>query len=125
MNRIFHHYEACEDSRSVMWQPVKDRKRTLQKAIRFTRNTDAYGKAMLRVVKEWPKSCEHFLTNPALNKQAWIGHAACALEKELCEEIVREAWSHLSDEEQAAANKKADEAIALWGVNHAKKVLER
>jgi hypothetical protein len=61
--------------------------------------------------------CFCYLTDTKQNRQAWIGHAACALAHGIPEDIVREAWSYLTQEQQDAANKKADEAIAHWENN--------
>ena len=97
-----------------MWRAPENREKMLVDAIEFTGNHEAYGKAMFRVISEWPYSCEHNLTNITQNRKAWIGHAACALEKGFAEEIVRSAWSHLSKKQQHEANKKAAQAIEEW-----------
>lgn len=97
-----------------MWRKPENREQMLRDAITFTGNADRYGKAMRRVIREWPKSCEHNLTNLGQNRKAWIGHAACALEMGFCEDVVREAWGYLSPEQQDAANLKAKHAIEEW-----------
>lgn len=97
-----------------MWRSAKNRKVALQMAIEFTGNHELYGAAMRRVIKEWPFSCEHNLTNLEQNRKAWIGHAACALEIGLPEDIVRQAWGHLTKEQQDLANNEASEAIERW-----------
>ena len=68
---------------------------------------------MLRVVNEWPLSCEHNLTADC-NRQAWIGQAACCLALGVPEDITREAWHMLTQSQQDEANRKADEAILVW-----------
>ena len=35
---------------------------------------------MERVVKEWPVSCEHFLTKHGMNRIAWLGQASMCIE---------------------------------------------
>lgn len=97
-----------------MWGSVKDRAKFLQKAIEFTGDAELYGSYMSRVADEWPYSCEHNLTDASQNRRAWIGHAACALSFGCPEDIVRQAWGYLSEEQQIAANAKADEAIRRW-----------
>jgi len=69
---------------------------------------------MLHVANEWTYSCEHNLTDRSLNRRAWIGHAACALAFRCPEDIVRAAWSELTEQQQVEANAKADEAIRSW-----------
>lgn len=114
IDRIYHPYWLWEETDSNMWGSVKDRKKYLKLAIEFTGDTALYGRWMLKVADKWRYSCEHNLTDVKQNRQAWIGHAACAMAHGLPEDIVREAWSYLTQEQQDAANKKADEAILYW-----------
>lgn len=100
-----------------MWGKVKTREDYLAKAIEFTGNARLYGEYMLRVAREWKYSCEHNLSCETQNRKAWIGHAACALALLCPEDIVREAWGHLSEEQQREANHVADIAIKYWEEN--------
>jgi hypothetical protein len=101
-----------------MWGAVENRAAWLQKAIEFTGNADLYGVWMLRVVDEWTVSCEHNLSKSG-DKRAWIGHAAVAMAIQCPEDIVRQAWAFLTEEQQTAANQKATEAIQAWKEKHA------
>ena len=83
-------------------------------AIEFTGDAELYGSYMLRVTQEWPNSCEHNLTDRSQNRRAWIGHAAVALAIQCPEDIVRSAWSRLSEKQQIDANAQADAAIRSW-----------
>lgn len=114
LKRIYHHVHAWEEVRHGMWDDVEDRKAHLAKAIAFTGNAKLYGSYMMRVIIEWPISCENALTDSALNQRAWIGHAACALAIGCPEDVTREAWGHLTDEQRFLANKEADRAIRCW-----------
>ena len=97
-----------------MWGRVKDRQSYLEKAIEFTGDHELYGSWMRKVVTDWPYSCEHNLTNKTINRQAWIGHAAVALAIQCPEDIVRQAWGFLSEDQRIRANMQADMAIAEW-----------
>lgn len=97
-----------------MWGKVDERDGYLEKAIEFTGNAAIYGKWMLDVVDSWPISCEQNLSNLTQNRQAWIGHAACALAFGCPEDIVREAWGKLTEEQQRMANNVASIAIKKW-----------
>jgi hypothetical protein len=97
-----------------MWGTVEDRNGALIESIALTGDHELYGHFMRRVVREWPVSCENALTDQALNKKAWLGHAACALALRVPEDVVREAWSHLTDEQQFLANGQAARAIQEW-----------
>jgi hypothetical protein len=116
--QVWHPYENWEEIRYNMWGNVSERQKYLQMAIKFTGNHKLYGSYMLRVVEEWPISCENALTDNTLNKQAWIGHAACALAIRCPEDITRKAWSFLTDEQQLLANKEARRAIQRWADNY-------
>ena len=111
---IWHPYTTWEEMQFNMWGNVKDRAQWLQRAIDFTGNHELYGSWMLKVVDVWPMSCEQNLTKLDTNRKAWIGHAAVALAIQCPEDIVRQAWGFLSDEQQKLANKKAQEAIDEW-----------
>lgn len=114
LTRIYHPYWEWEEVKANMWGGVSDRKRFLKRAIEFTGDHKLYGRFMVKVADQWNKSCEHNLSNATQNRRAWIGHAACALAFECPEDIVREAWKHLTEDQQYKANKKADEAIEYW-----------
>lgn len=114
--QVYHHYEKWEEYKYGMWSvPTQEEvNNNLQKAIDFTGNHELYGNAMLKVIKQWPVSCEQNLTNSSINQQAWIGHAAVCLELGIPESITRKAWGFLTKEQQSLANKEADKAILAW-----------
>lgn len=125
MKQIYHNYELWEDWINGMWSAVgkEQWEKMLPLAIEFTGNAELYGAAMLRVIQEWPISCEQNLTNASINKKAWIGHAACCLEFGWPEYIVRAAWKHLSERQQIEANKMAQRAISIWIEQHKQRQL--
>ena len=114
ISRVYIPYYAWEETYTKMWRPADDRKKALDLAVRFTGDHRKYGKAMLKVVKFWPVSCVHNLSCRGSNRQAWIGHAACALVHDLPEDIVRQAWKELTEQQQKLANIEADKAIEIW-----------
>jgi hypothetical protein len=120
LKRIYRHYELWEDYKNGMWR--KDTKDydegMLQEVIEFTGNHVEYGNAMLRVIKEWAVSCEHNLTNLSINRKAWIGHAACCLERGYPEYLVRQAWGMLTEQQRVDANNRAEYAIKQWETEH-------
>jgi len=120
MERVYHPYWDWEEIEHNMWGDVEDRKACLKKAIAFTSDHKKYGRFMNRVVKEWPVSCENALTDSSINKKAWVGHAATALAIGCPEDITREAWGHLTDEQQLLANEEARKAIQAWEYDYFK-----
>lgn len=118
LKRVYHPVSSWEEVASGMYSDVTDKKAWLEKAVRFTGDHVLYGQAMMRVINEWPVSCENALTDSNINQKAWVGHAACALEFNCPEDIVREAWGMLSDEQRILANKQADRAIRQWRADY-------
>ena len=113
-NGIWHPYWKWEEVDANMWGNVENKKEWLQKAITFTSDHELYGAWMIVVASEWKYSCEHNLTKTGTNKKAWIGHAAVAKAIQCPEDIVREAWGYLTEEQQNLANDKAQKAIEYW-----------
>jgi hypothetical protein len=114
MKRVYHPYWTWEDI--GMWRDVsrEEHKRLLVVAVEFTGDAEAYGAAMLRVITEMPIACEHNLTELAMNRQAWIGHAAAYLARGCPEYVTREAWGILTDQQRVEADAKAAHAIREW-----------
>lgn len=120
LERAYHDCRTWEEVAHNMWGNVADVKQALDRAIAFTRNHEIYGRYMRRVVAEWPVSCENALTDHALNKRAWVGHAAAALALNIPEDITRKAWGFLTDEQRLLANGEAERAIQQWQDAYAK-----
>ena len=120
LKRVYHPYWDWEEIDFNMWGDVSCRKKAIAKAINFTSDHRCYGRFMMRVISEWPISCENALTDSNLNRKAWVGHAACALALALPEHIVRAAWGDLTDEQRVLANREAERAIATWEHNYRK-----
>ena len=116
LKKIYHPYQLWEDYKAGMWRTVerKDREDLLAKAITFTGNAELYGSWMIKVIREWTKACEHNLTDININRRAWIGHAACCMAIQCPEDITREAWGYLTEQQRIDANLMADKAILKW-----------
>jgi predicted phosphoadenosine phosphosulfate sulfurtransferase len=123
MRQIFHHYKEWEDFKSGMWRVVDDGEfdTLFKKCVEFMGCHDLYGLAMIRVINEWPKACEHNLTNMSVNRKAWVGQAACQLQINCPEYITRSAWGLLTEYQQKEANRVADIAIKPWETNFTSK----
>ena len=123
MKRIFHPYTEWEDYQNGMWETIsgKERDLFLQRAIEFTGDAQLYGSFMFKVTDEWPIACEHNLTDTSQNRKAWIGHAATCLAINCPEDITRQAWGMLTQEQQDKANAQAQLAIECWEYKYEKK----
>lgn len=114
IDRVYHPFSTWEEVGFNMWGVSSDRASDTLKAIEFTGDHNLYGSYMMRVVMEWPISCENALTDSFLNKKAWVGHAAVALALGIPEDITRLAWGVLSSEQQLLANREAERAVRYW-----------
>lgn len=118
LKRIWLSIDTWEEIGFNMWGEVANRRLFLQRAEIFTGNHRLYGRYMQRVTTEWPNSCINALTDYNLNRKAWIGHAACALALRCPEDITRQAWGLLTDEQRTLANRQADRAIRAWEMRY-------
>jgi hypothetical protein len=122
MKKIWHPFTVWEDYKLGMWRKItgEERKSALDKAIQFTGDAKLYGSFMVKVLTEMPFACEQNLTGTG-NKRAWIGHAAVCLALGIPEDVTREAWGHLTTEQQDAANAEAQFYIDYWVMEHEEK----
>lgn len=79
----------------------------------FLSDLEAFKKGMERVFAEWPRSCEHYLTNEAMNRIAWLGQAAACIELGLPSRY-RSGYFLLSDEQQQKADALALQYLNRW-----------
>lgn len=115
MKQVYYPYWEWEDYHSGMWDKARGgEEELLRQAIEFTGSHCLYGIWMRAVIKLWPKSCEHNLTDLGQNRCAWLGHAAVSLAIGIPEYITRSAWGYLSKDQQDKANRQAELAIIQW-----------
>lgn len=116
MQRVYIPYYLWEEYHCGMWRNVfgKECQELFNKAVEFTGNAKLYGSYMLRVIEEWKYSCLHNLSCTGMNRQAWIGHAATCIAINCPEDITRQAWHYLTQQQQDDANAQADYAIYKW-----------
>lgn len=118
LKRIWLPIDTWEEIGFNMWGDAPNRRIALYRAQIFTGNHRLYGRYMQRVTFEWPNSCINALTDYNLNRKAWIGHAACALALRCPEDITRQAWGLLTNEQRTLANRQADRAICAWEMRY-------
>lgn len=81
MKRIYHTWEKWECHKAGFYdnKPLKgglsdDECRKTYAAL--LRDIPMFEAALQSVLLEWPKSCEHYLSNEKMNRIAWLGQAA-------------------------------------------------
>jgi hypothetical protein len=120
--RIFHPYTMWEDYKAGFYDNCSGDKKTevLQRSIDMFNSMDLTKKNMNLVIETWKYSCEQNLTNPSMNKIAYIGQGACCIYGGVPATITMEAWSHLTDEVKDRSNELAKEVITKWNNNNKK-----
>jgi hypothetical protein len=127
MRRIYrHHSEREECAPDAMWRIIgnEEREDFVAATSALMADPSAFRAAMLRVIGEWPASCEVNLTASSMNHRAWMGHAGCFLATGSPEDCTRLGWHRLNADQQVVANRMADEAIAEWRCQYAADVAQ-
>lgn len=116
MKRIYVSWDKWECQKNGMWRTVSKDEETvmLKKSIEFTGNHIIYGNAMLSVILEWTNSMNHFLSNPSVNKRAYLGHCAVCYAIGVPEYIVRIAWKELTNQQRELADDIASKTLKLY-----------
>lgn len=112
IKQVWTPYWEWEDWVNGMW--AKGDVSSLSVAIEFTGDHLKYGAAMKEVVNKWPRTMLNSLTNPSINKRAFLGHCAVSYKLGIPESITRMAWKELTDEQRFLADKVAQETVDEW-----------
>lgn len=115
-DRIFHTFEKWECYKSGFYATKKDgmTKDECESAYAtFLSDTKLFEKVLSKVIKEWKNSCEHYLTNKAMNRIAWLGQACLAYQYQIPSKFCG-GFSLLSEDEQNEANESALKYLNIW-----------
>jgi len=114
--RIFHTYDKWECHKSGFYKSKLidlSHEECENKFIEIMTNEKLFNESLNRVINEWKYSCEHYLTNKAMNRIAWLGQAAVCI----CSGVPSRystAWSKLNKEQQNKANLIANKYLNIW-----------
>lgn len=114
--RIFHTYEKWECHKAGFYASNYEGLTSAQcqeKYRAFLADVDKFEAAARKVTSEWINSCEHYLTNSAMNRIAWIGQASMCYETGVPSKYCS-GFNLLSESEQEAANMVALDVINDW-----------
>lgn len=114
--RIYHRWDEWECYPAGFYENQKEGMTDEQckEAYRsFLSDLDLFRGALWRVTTEWKKSCEHYLTNEAMNRIAWLGQASACLHMGIpCK--YRSGYFLLSEDQRKAADLVALDALNQW-----------
>jgi len=115
-DRIFHKWDLWECYKAGFYASSMDGmdKETALLAYRdFLADTAGFADVLEHVIVEWKYSCEHYLTNIAMNRIAWLGQASACYALGL-PAVFRSGFSLLEQSQQEAANAVALEYLNKW-----------
>src|SRR3984957_15802064 len=116
--RVFHTYEKWECYAAGFYNSSKEgmNKTECEEAYReFLADLPRFADALGHVITEWKHSCEHYLTNVAMNKIAWLGQAAMCYATGVPTNF-RSGFSLLDKEQRTAADEMALVYLNKWNV---------
>lgn len=115
-DRIFHTFDKWEAVQYGFFETTHKTLTPVQCEYKYKEllgNPDEFRVVLENVINEWKYSCEHNLTNKALNRIAWLGQAAMAYRYQI-PAIYSSGWKLLSDEERANADSVALGVLNEW-----------
>jgi ParB-like chromosome segregation protein Spo0J len=106
-NRTFHTYDKWECQKAGFYKTVPPegmKKDECKEAYRdFLKDLPKLEVSLKHIVESWKYSCEHYLTNHAMNRIAYLGQAAMCHATGVPSEF-RAGFSLMTEQEQLAAN---------------------
>lgn len=121
MERIYHSYEKWECHKAGFFDNSagETKKKQIQSVIDVFTNPELTKQQMQRVIDEWKYSCEHNLSNDALNKVAWLGQSACCIFAGVPSSVTMEAWHKVPKELRDIADAIAKEIVTQYEIDNA------
>lgn len=121
-DRIFHTYDKWECYKAGLYATTKDgmtKTQCEESASKLLGDKKKFEKALNGVITEWKNSCEHYLTNKAMNRIAWLGQASVCYALGI-PATFSGGWWLLSDAQREDANLVALEYLNKWLVKNGK-----
>lgn len=120
MKRYFFHYLQWEDFLAGQYAPLKVDPETANKCAALLSDSFRFESAANRILNEWPIATAVNLSNISINRQAWLGQAACCLILGASEHITKQGWHSMSEHDQQKANSVADIVISKWEITESR-----
>lgn len=119
-SRIFYTYDKWECHKAGFYRNTKEGMSKEACELEYKRvltDKKLFSRGLERVITEWKHSCEHYLTNTAFNRIAWLGQAAVCIETGVPAGF-RSGFSLLTQQEQDRADSLALVYLNRWLVSH-------
>lgn len=119
-DRIFHTYDRWECHKAGFYASNVEGKTADQckeEYRKFLSDLDLFQNVLKKVTSEWKNSCEHYLTNHAMNRIAWLGQAAMCYHTGIPSKFCG-GFNLLSDDQKHSANLVALDALNKWLISN-------
>jgi hypothetical protein len=117
MERIYHTWDKWECFPAGFYGKRPPGGMTTTEAEEFYRDflidLSLFESALKRVISEWRCSCEHYLTNPNMNRIAWLGQASVCIHNGI-PACFRGGYNLLTEEQKGAADAMALKYMNVW-----------
>lgn len=114
--RILHTWDKWECYRAGFYETTSKeytKEQALQRYRDFLADPDRFEPALKSIISEWKHSCEHYLTNPSMNRIAWLGQASACYALGI-PSTYRGGFTLLTEDEQRVANELALKYLNQW-----------
>ena len=114
--RIFHTFEKWECHKAGFYGNKKDgltAEQCEKEYANYLSDEQRFRDGLNGIINEWINSCEHYLTNKAMNRIAWLGQAAMCYSTGIPSKFCA-GFNLLSSEQQDRANLIALDALNFW-----------
>lgn len=121
--RIFHTYDKWECAKAGFYNTTVEGKTKEQCELEYAEllsNENEFRNALEGVITNWKHSCEHYLTNKAMNRIAWLGQASLSYARGI-PSTFRGRFNLLTKEQQDKANEIAYEYLNKWMLKNNRK----
>lgn len=119
-DRIFHTFEKWECHKAGFYVSKKDgmtAEQCEQEYANYLSDDERFRNGLQGVLDNWINSCEHYLTNKAMNRIAWLGQAAMCYSTGIPSKFCA-GFNLLTNEQQEHANEVALEYLNKWMVKY-------
>lgn len=115
-NRIFHTYDKWECHKAGFYKSTKvgwTKEQCEQEYYNVLTDLNLFEEILEKIITEWKYSCEHYLTNKAMNRIAWLGQAAVCYHSGVPSKY-SSGWQLLNNEQKNKANNIALKYLNKW-----------
>ena len=116
MDRVYHTWDKWECYPAGFYDtsvPGMSKDECEEKYRELLSDIDLFSDCLSKIIVEWKNSCEHYLSNPNMNRIAWLGQAALAYKWHIPAGN-RGGYNRLTEDEKEAADKCALEYLNKW-----------